>query len=295
MALRTDKQVYDRLSDLVRLRSTTGGHALWSADADRFAATIALLPPVPATVLDVGCGTGVLADVLAELGYAAWGIDTDETAMAQMVQRHQVASVDSIPAPDSSTDVVVANEVLEHLSVNVYSDSIREMARVARRSIIVTVPNAESLESATTRCPECSCVFSVHGHVRRFDKRYMPMLIPGFALDHLTTVGPWKLRHRTFEWHIRRRLLGSWPAQPGAVCPQCNFRQPGSRVPSPATVTPLGSAVRWAFGFPWQRWWLVARYHRVLSNKATGPNRERLQGRRKPEGAPVYVDRAAEM
>jgi SAM-dependent methyltransferase len=42
-----------------------------------------LLPPPPAALLDVGCGTGSLSLVLAELGYAVTGVDASRAMLAQ--------------------------------------------------------------------------------------------------------------------------------------------------------------------------------------------------------------------
>gem|GEM_PF-6207297 len=253
----------DRIAARVRSRSGLAGHALASSDVDRFVASIELLPPPPATVLDVGCGTGILVDVLEEIGYSAFGLDTDESAMSAMSSSHDVGSIDAIPCADESFDVVVLNEILEHLPVGVYDRGLSESARVARVSVVVTVPNAESLESASTRCRACGCVYSIHGHVRRFEPGQMANLLPGFQLSHLATVGPFKLRHQAIEWHLRRRLLGRWPAQPGARCPQCRYAQRGT---SSSTVTEdslLRRVVRSVLAAPWDRWWMVARFDRV--------------------------------
>lgn len=240
------------------------GHARLDADdAARFRSAARLLPGAPATVLDVGCGVGVLSDWLAGLGYAVTGVDTDEALMARMVAPHRVASIDALPFEDESFDAVVASEVLEHLPVDVFERSRDEMARVARTAIIVTVPNAESLESASTRCPACGCTYSVHGHVRRFDASALGDLLPGWRLAELEQVGPWKARHRSLEWVIRRRLLGRWPSQPGAICPQCQYRQPGGSSAGRGRSRILSRAVRLVASAPWrERWWVSARYER---------------------------------
>jgi len=240
------------------------GHARLNADdAARFRSAARLLPPVPATVLDVGCGVGVLSDWLAGRGYAVTGVDTDEALMARMETPHRVASIDALPFEDRSFDAVVASEVLEHLPVEVFERSRGEMARVARTAIVVTVPNAESLESASTRCPACGCTYSIHGHVRRFDEGTLRELLPGWRLGELEQVGPWKARHRSVEWVVRRRILGRWPAQPGAICPQCQYRQPGAASRAAGGGNALSRAARLAASAPWrERWWLSARYER---------------------------------
>ena len=239
------------------------GHVLTESDVLRFTSVVSWLPPPPRTLLDVGAGTGVVTDTAAALGYDAMGVDTDEVAMANMSSPHQVASIADLPFADRSFDVVVTSEVWEHLPVEVFARAREEVARVATSTVIVTVPNSESLESASTRCSECGCVYSIHGHVRSISKRDLPTLLPGMTMIRSSQMGPYKVRHRSFEWFIRRRLLGRWPAQPGATCPQCHMTQPGDlRTTDLGTSGLVGRAVRTIAGFPWQRWWLIARYER---------------------------------
>jgi len=227
----------------------------------RFEATAALLPPPPATILDAGCGAGVLTDYLGALGYDATGADIAAATMKQMRSPHITASIDALPLKDRSFDAVVASEVLEHLPIEVYEAARLEVGRVARETILITVPNRESLESATTRCPACSCIYSLNGHVRRFEAAAMKDLVPGWRLTRLREVGPYRLRHRTIEWYVRRRLLGRWPAGPQSSCPQCHYRQLGKATGEGPSAG--GGMLRRVAAFPWRhRWWLVAKYER---------------------------------
>lgn len=222
-----------------------------------------LLPAPPASVLDVGCGVGVLSDWLLTLRYDVTGVDVDGALMARMAARHEIASIDALPFPDRSFDAAVASEVLEHLPFDRFERARGELARVARDVVVVTVPNDESLESGSTRCPACQCTYSIHGHVRRFDEAVLRGLLPGWRLARLEQVGPWKARHRSVEWLVRRRLLGRWPRQPGAVCPQCGYRQPGHAGAAPSAAGAVSRAARAIASAPWrQRWWLSARYER---------------------------------
>jgi SAM-dependent methyltransferase len=259
-----------RIDELVGIRAGQAGHGLDAAVGQMYQATIQHLPAAPCTVLDVGCGTGILADVMNGLGYETLGIDINSDAMSTMTSPHQVGSVAALPFDREAFEVVVANEILEHLPVTLYGAGIMEMARVAGRRIIVTVPNAEALDSSTTRCPECGCVYSSHGHVRRFEPRQMASLFPGFALIHLATAGPYKLRHRSIEWYVRRRLLGRWPAAPGRTCPQCGARQQPASSRKASDDSRLRRVVKLLAGVPWKRWWIVAVYERVGGGMAAG-------------------------
>ena len=256
--------VKERIAELLRNRAGTAGHHLDPYDTSRFEAILRELGSPPASVLDVGCGTGVATDVASSLGFDAVGVDTDAEAMAVMEAPQHVASVAALPFGDSTFDIVLASEVLEHLPAPIFGQALAELSRVAAQSVVLTVPNSESLESASTRCPKCFCIYSIHGHVRRFKRQDMADLLPNFRLAAIREIGPYKLRHRSIEWFFRRRLLGRWPAAPGTVCPQCHARQ-GSirRTDGVAQTSRVRRAAMFLAGYPWHRWWLLARYERI--------------------------------
>lgn len=250
------------LRSLVEERTGVAGHHIGAIDVDRFAAIAQFLPEKPARILDVGCGLGVLSDVMASMGHDVLGVDTDASALGVVQSANQLASIDDLPFPDRSFDVVIASEILEHLPVESFQRARNELARVSARAVLVTVPNAESLESASTRCPDCKATYSIHGHVRRFVRDDMSGLIPGYDLSAIRHVGPFKLRHRSLEWVIRRRMLGRWPIQPGARCPQCLYVQPGRPTGGGADPSLALRVARLIAAAPWQRWWMVAMYAR---------------------------------
>lgn len=81
---------------------------------------VALLPPVPARIADLGCGTGTLSMLLAELGYAVDGVDFSP----EMVRRATVKAgsfpgtsfrlgdAGDPPLPDGQYDVALCRHVL---------------------------------------------------------------------------------------------------------------------------------------------------------------------------------------
>lgn len=69
-----------------------------------------------ARVLDVGCGTGYVLDMLRSVGANASGIDVDPGSVEQAHRRGldvQCVSIDAVPAVPGF-DVVILNDVIEH-------------------------------------------------------------------------------------------------------------------------------------------------------------------------------------
>jgi ubiquinone/menaquinone biosynthesis C-methylase UbiE len=99
------------------------GHDLPSEEAHRvwLQALRELLPPAPADVLDVGCGTGFLAFLIAELGHRVTGYDLAEGMLAQAhaktaglanPPRFEIGDATAPPVPDGSVDVIASRHVL---------------------------------------------------------------------------------------------------------------------------------------------------------------------------------------
>ncbi|WP_179118504.1 methyltransferase domain-containing protein [Saccharothrix sp. ALI-22-I] len=94
-------------------------HGLRDPDVRRAWADLLLplLPPTPASVVDLGCGTGSLTALLAEAGYEVYGLDLSARMVA--AARAKVAGVEfrqgdaaRPPYPAESFDVVLARHVL---------------------------------------------------------------------------------------------------------------------------------------------------------------------------------------
>ncbi|HMG25897.1 MAG TPA: ubiquinone/menaquinone biosynthesis methyltransferase [Acidimicrobiia bacterium] len=114
---------YDRLNRIISL----GQDQRWRRH------TVAALGLSPgATVLDLGCGTGDLCDVVTADGYAAIGVDFSAGMLAAAHTRAPLARADALalPAPDASVDGVVSGFALRNF-VDL-PRFFRECARVLR-------------------------------------------------------------------------------------------------------------------------------------------------------------------
>lgn len=100
----------------------------------------------PATLLDAGCGEGFVDDIflkaMPKLEITGFDVLEDSVKLAQIRNPRgtfTVCDIYNIDAEDNSFDVVCSFEVMEHLLEP--DRALAEMARVARRAAVLSVPH----------------------------------------------------------------------------------------------------------------------------------------------------------
>lgn len=101
------------------------------------------------TVLDAGCGEGVLSVLMAQKGVFVTAVDiSSPNVFAAQQSANQlkmtgyvkflVGDVENLPFADNSFDIVVSSHVLEHLS-NFYQ-GLNELYRITRHKAVIALP-----------------------------------------------------------------------------------------------------------------------------------------------------------
>ncbi len=139
----------------------------------------------PESVLDVGCGEGVLTHQWAQqLGERRIvGIDLDDEKLkAEWATRqrpnleYRTMLAENMPFADGEFDVACAIEVLEHVPDPAHT--VAEMARVARRHLLVSVPREPLWRMLNmARGAYLAQLGNTPGHVNHWSKRSFARLL----------------------------------------------------------------------------------------------------------------------
>ncbi len=99
-------------------------------------------------VLDIGCGDGLLLDLLKEKGISGIGVDISDVAVRKCQDKdiqcfkHDLSA--PLPYSDKAFEYVVMLDFLEHLLSP--AEVLREAVRCGRK-VVISVPNFSSLPS----------------------------------------------------------------------------------------------------------------------------------------------------
>ena len=140
----------------------------------------------PQSLLDVGCGEGVLTHQWAQrLGdqRRVVGIDLDDPALhGEWAKRtapnleYRVMKAENLPFADGEFDAATAIEVLEH--VPDAEHTVAEMARVAKRWLLVSVPREPLWRGLNmARGAYWKDLGNTPGHVNHWSKRSFVALL----------------------------------------------------------------------------------------------------------------------
>jgi 2-polyprenyl-3-methyl-5-hydroxy-6-metoxy-1,4-benzoquinol methylase len=138
----------------------------------------------PTTLLDVGCGEGVLThDWAQRVDGRVVGIDLDDPLLHEHWKDRQapnleykVMKAENLPFADGEFDLASAIEVLEHVPDPEHT--VAEMARVARGHLLVSVPREPLWRGLNmARGAYLKDLGNTPGHVNHWSKRSFVKLL----------------------------------------------------------------------------------------------------------------------
>jgi SAM-dependent methyltransferase len=156
----------------------------------------------PESVLDVGCGEGVLTEEWAERldGGRIVGVDLDDPKLREEWERRDRANLEfrveeatSLSFADDEFDMAGAIEVLEHVPEP--EATLAEMARVARRWLLVSVPREPLWRGLNmARGAYWRAFGNTPGHVNHWSKRgFVSMLERYGTVEEARSPFPWSM------------------------------------------------------------------------------------------------------
>jgi ubiquinone/menaquinone biosynthesis C-methylase UbiE len=90
------------------------------------------------TMLDIGPGSDFLKNILA---VHCPQVTYETLDIAEDLHPDHVGSATVIPLPDNSYDVVSAFQVLEHIEFKDFEPALREMSRVSKKYVFISLPH----------------------------------------------------------------------------------------------------------------------------------------------------------
>ncbi|MGI8584351.1 MAG: class I SAM-dependent methyltransferase [Chitinophagaceae bacterium] len=248
------------------------------ANRDRILNTAALIPLDTKTLADIGCGNGIFVNYLLDNNKALQitGVDRSKTALKYVRSNKIAADIASLPFANNYFDCVTCLEVIEHLPNPVYKKSLKELARIASKHIIISVPYDEKLEHSYTQCPACKTIFNKEIHLRSFKEDDILNLFHDYGFKCVTTQ---KLNpSSTFKGHgLYRKIF--FPEQfitwSSPICPICGYEEKtngliNTSVEKPKKVPLRKKWISYFTGLPKLIWpkethyyWILAKYERA--------------------------------
>lgn len=184
------------------------------------------------TLLDVGCGNGILVNWIsseqAERFSRVCGVERSHTALQFVRTEKYQAAIQQMPFADREFDCLTCLEVIEHLPLEVFKSGLSELVRIAGKYIIVSVPYREDLRYNRVECKACNTKFSPFYHMRSFDEGRLESLFVDFPQVQFQK--HWKIEHHFLPRfkHLRKlvvKMLHPDAFPSNCICPMCGYNQ----------------------------------------------------------------------
>ena len=193
--------------------------------------TVTYIPDEVASVLDIGCGNGIITNLIDR--EVVIGMDFADIPLKGVEKDAVRAGIDSLPFKRDTFDLVLMTEVLEHLPKGVYRKALREIDRLQAKYLLISVPFEENLEANQCKCGSCGHMFHPAHHYRRFDEEWS---LRSYGYDATSVRYTTHADRQTLTLSVGHHCR-TYSGYRNASCPVCGGRAAQPRI-----------ALRYAFG-----------------------------------------------
>ena len=191
---------------------------IWHADKStklyknellRYYHLLNLLPGNITNVIDIGCGTGYMASLMAKRNLNVTAVDISENRLASFHDIAEKLNIKQIKqnffkSNLNNFDALLSQEVLEHIEN--YEIALKKMASFLKPQgyAVFCVPYKENLDSKAKKCSLCGQLYHISGHLHSFteEKLTTALLTAGFTILKLDVI----VNKRTFKWLAKTKL-----------------------------------------------------------------------------------------
>ena len=104
--------------------------------------TIDLIPKDVNSVLDIGCGNGILTNMI-EKPFVV-GVDFAKIPLKKLLTNSIQGSIDSLPIKENKFDLIILTRSIRPFLMNrTYQKAIKEIKRIKSKYVIISVPYDE--------------------------------------------------------------------------------------------------------------------------------------------------------
>jgi ubiquinone/menaquinone biosynthesis C-methylase UbiE len=177
-------------------------------DQMRVADLIRLIPKDGETALDAGALWGYFSEYLSSVYPRVTALDLQRPTWELPGVTTVAGDITRLQFPDNSFDLVFCAEVLEHIPD--YRKAAAELARVARRHVVIGVPLEQDLRIGRLDCVHCGRVNPPYGHVNSFTEGKLKSLFPSLRVEATSFV----YEHKQQRTNELSRLLYDFARNP---------------------------------------------------------------------------------
>jgi hypothetical protein len=149
---------------------------------------INLLPNHLDSILEIGARDGFISRLLTSHSRYVTALDLERPSIDHPNIRCAKGDVTALNFPDASFDLVLCSEVLEHIPPAQLEKACKELARVAKRHVLVGVPYRQDIRMGRTTCNHCGGKNPPWGHVNSFDEVRLARLFPELSMQAISFV-----------------------------------------------------------------------------------------------------------